>query len=306
MDNNLEIYDEYGFPKKYSKERLAQMRSQLTISVAQYQTIQAYFEAANHLYSLIPLGLLFEIYNRQNEPVSQEDFLQAAEVIAHEQHIFSVLRPEVFFDVSTPSNPIDQEVVADHLYSLGDEYYFKMRNDQSDKPWYIPDREEFLQYADRDYIEKTPQFMDVLQHLLKTQRKLHCPPLDIAIEFSNMLRMDTSLEDILHDGQRLGMQFQNQEDFRVFLNLLLGQSQHTRRYSLRGHTPSELGITAINPAEAEKLTWDPNYQDPVAKLAAMMNSRIGMSKTISGKPAQNALCPCGSGRKYKNCCGKKK
>ena len=28
--------------------------------------------------------------------------------------------------------------------------------------------------------------------------------------------------------------------------------------------------------------------------------------TIVGVPSRNGLCPCGSGRKYKNCCGKEK
>lgn len=306
MENNLEIYDEYGFPLEYSEEKLMQMRNGLTISAEQYQNIQAYFEAANNLYSLISLRMLLTIYNRQNTPVSQEDFLQAADVISHEKHYFAVLRPEVFSENISPSLPIDQEIVAEHLYAVGDDYYYEMCEKHADEPWYIPDREEFLRYADHDYVEKTPQFMAVVQYLHNTQRKLHCPPLDIAIEFSDMLRMDTSMENILHDGQRLGIQLRNQQDFKTFLNLLLEQSQHTRRYSLRGHTPSELGLVSVDTETAEKIVWDPNYQDPLTKMAAILKSRIDTPTTISGKPAKNALCPCGSGRKYKNCCGKKK
>ena len=39
-----------------------------------------------------------------------------------------------------------------------------------------------------------------------------------------------------------------------------------------------------------------------AFFSMKMNGRERL--TIVGKPARNAPCPCGSGRKYKNCCGK--
>ena len=66
------------------------------------------------------------------------------------------------------------------------------------------------------------------------------------------------------------------------------------------------GMTAeISDEErAKALAYAAHYQDPLANLAAVLNGKIKNAPTVSGKPARNAPCPCGSGRKYKNCCGK--
>ena len=305
--SDLEVRDEYGFPLPYPLEVLEQMKQRLSISQEMFQNIHSYFDAANHLYARISLRMLFKIYNSQNPPVRQEDFLEAAEIIAHEKCAYTILSPEVFHEEAVPSQPMDQELVADHLYTVGDEYYYKLEEAQEGKPWYIPLRDTFLKYANSDHTEKTPQLQAMTDYLSNTQRKLHCPPMEIAEEFEMMLHMDESIQNIVEDGQRLGVCFQDQQELRTFVGLYLELSHHTRRYSLRGHTPAELGLPLQSVEEALKeLTYDPNYQDPITNIAAILRGRIIGAPTISGKPAKNAPCSCGSGRKYKNCCGKGK
>ena len=51
---------------------------------------------------------------------------------------------------------MDQELVAEHLYAVGEEDYYKLEAAQEGKPWYLPDRERFLAYADSSYTKKTP------------------------------------------------------------------------------------------------------------------------------------------------------
>ena len=307
QSSDLEARDEYGFPLPYPPEVLEQMQQRLRIPQEVFQTIHSYFEAAIHLYARISLRMLYEIYNGQNPPVSQEDFLEAAEIIAHENHAYAILSPEVFFEDAAPSQPMDQELVADHLYAVGDEYYYELEKAQEGTPWYIPPRDAFLKYADPDYTDKPPQQQAMVDFLRNTQRKLHCPPMDIVEEFDMMLHTDVPIQDIVEDGQRLGTRFQNQQDFREFLRLCLELRHHTRRYNLCGHTPAELGLPQQCVEEALKeITYDPNYQDPIEKMATTLRARMMGAPTISGKPAKNSPCPCGSGRKYKNCCGKGK
>ena len=215
------------------------------------------------------------------------------------------MRPEVFHWDAAPSQPMDQELVAEHLYAVGEEDYYKLEAAQEGKPWYLPDRERFLACADSSYTKKTPQLLELADALQRTQRKLHCPPMEIAEEIEMYLRMDSSLQSIVDESQRLGVRFQNQQEFREFLQLLLEVSHHTRRYSHRGHTPAELGLPRQSLEEVlQTVTYAAHYQDPLANLAAVLNGKIKNAPTVSGKPARNAPCPCGSGRKYKNCCGK--
>lgn len=111
QSSDLEARDEYVFPLPYPPEVLEQMKQRLSISQEVFQNIHSYFDAASHLYARISLRMLFKIYNSQNPPVCQEDFLEAAEIIAHEKHTYVILQPEVFHEDAAPSQPMDQELV---------------------------------------------------------------------------------------------------------------------------------------------------------------------------------------------------
>lgn len=305
QNSDLKALDEYGFPLAYPPEVLDQMKQRLNISQEVFQDIHRYFDAADNLYARISLRMLYKIYNSQNPPISQEDFLEAAEIIAHEKHSYAILSPEVFHEDAPPSQPMDRELVAEHLFALDDEEYYKAEEDQEGKPWYIPPKEKLLEYADSYYTEETPQLLALADHLGRTQRKLRCPPLEIAEELEGQFYLDFSIQYAVNDGQRLGVQFQDQQDFLEFLRLCLDLSYHTRRYSHRGHTPAELGLPRQSPEEVLKeTTYDPHYWDSLNRITAALRGKIMGASTVSGKPAKNAPCPCGSGRKYKNCCGK--
>lgn len=305
MKDDQEFWDEYGFPVDFPPEILNRMKDSLHISQEVFETIHSYFDAANNLYARISLRMLYKIYNSQNPPVSQEDFLDAAEIISHEQNYYAIVRPEVFHEDAAPSQPMDQELVAEHLYAVDEEDYYEMEAAQEGKPWYIPDRESFLAYADSYYMQQTPQLLEMADALRGTQRKLHCPPMEVAEEIEMLLRMDSSLQSIVDESQRLGIRFQNRQAFQEFLRLLLELSHHTRRYIHRGHTPAELGLPQQSLEQAmEETSYAPYYRDPLANMYAVLKGKNGDASTVSGKPARNAPCPCGSGRKYKNCCGK--
>jgi len=93
-----EHLDEYGFPETFTPAGLSQMREVLTISQDVFRNIHSYFDAAGNLYARIPLQKLFDIYNDQNPSISQEDFLEAAYVIAHEPNHYAILQRNVFHD----------------------------------------------------------------------------------------------------------------------------------------------------------------------------------------------------------------
>lgn len=307
QSSNPEAWDEYGFPQDFPPDVLNSMKEHLNLSPETFQNIHNYFDAASNLYARISLRMLYKIYNSQNPPVSQEDFLAAAEIISHEKRPYSVLRPCVFHKDAGASQPMDQEVVAEHLYMVDDEDYYILERAQEGKPWYIPGREEFLKYTDSFYTEKPPQLLALADYLHSTQRKLHCPPAEVAEELADLFRMNIPLPDVVDDGQRLGVRFRGPQDFRTFLQLCLDLSHHTRRYSHRGHTPAELGQPQQSIEEAmEEIPFDTDYRDPLDKIGAVLRTNIMGPATVTGKPAKNAPCPCGSGRKYKNCCGKGK
>lgn len=301
----MELFDEYGFPAIYPPETLEEMRSQLRISDEEFRQLHLCFDAASNLYARIPLKKLYELCRSYFPTISQADFLDAAEVIAHEKgNPYAIVRRELFHEELPPGGPLDRELVADHLYTVGDEHYYETETTQEGKPWYTPDLADFIRYADEFYVEPTPQQDILLRYLQNTQRSLHCPPDALAESLLCLLRMDEDLQVMIHEAQRLGIRFQDQQDFQHFLALLLNLSHHTRRYSLRGHTPAELALPKKTvEAALKEASYDSNYVDPLDKLGQLLRANAKPT-TTSGKTARNAPCPCGSGRKYKNCCGK--
>lgn len=309
MDVRLEqeFVDEYGFPLTFPESVLTNMRRALRISAEVFDTLHAYFDAANHLYARIPLKKLYEIYNSHNAFISEDDFLDAAEIISHERNHYAIVSPSVLAEKNPETEGLEWELIAEHLYALDDEEYLAVANGQENVTWYIPDREQFLKYADDRYMEETPQRLALANFLRNTQRKLICPPEEIAEELQDLFRMDLPMQDILEDAQRLGVRFENQSDLRMFIKLCIDLSYHSRRYVHCGHTMAELGLVKESVDEMmDEIHYDENFRDPLMEMGNLLRSHFVKKETVAGKPAKNAPCPCGSGRKYKNCRGKGK
>ena len=96
-----------------------------------------------------------------------------------------------------------------------------------------------------------------------------------------------------------GLTFNSKWDIGEFVSLYQGLNNHTHKHSNRGHTPDELFRMSDRGKRLAERIAPPNqmslFDEPPEKPKL----------TIVGKPARNSPCPCGSGRKFKNCCGKK-
>lgn len=303
-----DFVDEYGFPLTFPETVLSNMRQSLELSQEDFQMLHDYFDAANNLYARIPLRKLYEICNSQNPPISEDDFLAVAGIISHERNNnYVIVSPSVFSDALPRAEGLEQELVAEHLYALDDEDYLAMAKAQVGKPWYVPEKSLFLKYADDRYTEETPQRLALTNFLRNTQKSLRCPPEEIAEELQDLMRLDLALQDILEDAQRLGISFENQRDLWLFIKRCLDLSYHSRQYIHCGHTAAELNLPQEDVNEAmASISYDADYRDPLEAFGQLMRELSAQQKTFIGKPSKNAPCPCGSGRKYKNCCGKAK
>lgn len=306
---NNTTHDECGFPLVYEKTALARMQAKINLPAEIIELIRRYFSAASNLYAKIPLRKLYAIYNSQNELLSESVFLQVADLISHEQHYYAILGREVFWEDEFPSGPMDRELVAEHLYAISDEYYYETDMRQEGVQYYIPEKDEFLKYADEHYIENTPQYTAMMRYLQNSQRNLRCPPGEIAADLHLAMTMGDDYGSMTDNAQRLGVRFDSERDFYTYLKLLIEMCRHTRQFNRRGHTPEECNA----PVEdidliAAGIQYEGEYEDSFTKTAKLLRTALDkpQSNTLSGTPSRNAPCPCGSSRKYKNCCGKGK
>lgn len=185
-------------------------------------------------------------------------------------------------------------VCADAGYCFWDEYIVDDDFEEDDfagvqqlvaarkgKPRYTPPREEFLKYVDWDYYEVTPQHIALKNQLAK----LIADPdtvLDLLDEIHDMSAAGAGTQEYFDLLDAAGVVFDNTEQAGTMAQLLFDVANNTRLWFNYGHTPNE-----IHSHDKYKLRPIP---------AAPHKS--------SQKTGRNDPCPCGSGKKYKKCCGK--
>ena len=96
--------------------------------------------------------------------------------------------------------------------------------------------------------------------------------------------------------------------FRKAMKLLDDYLNNMPHWQLKGHTPmevqgllSEEAKTAKRKRQESRSYHDDDYISPTDWMA---NLGVTMPIIAEKKPGRNDPCPCGSGKKYKNCCGR--
>ena len=259
-------------------------------------TLKDYFRASARLYGIISLDKLREIYNSQNSPIDEMLFFCVAKVFSMQEDIFCIIQPEG----QGAADPKQPEVVhVALLYDDAGKDLQKMQQLQKGKEFYIPPKAEFLRYADEEYFPLTPANTKLKQYLLK-----HLPPDEAEMSWhaiQGMISMDCELSDMLESLEAYTSFFQKPFDFMELSALYQEVNNTTRMMANRGYTPHEM---------AAKLPKAKRQQQaiPLGGQLSLTPEAEAPIKVLSFPPpaSRNAPCPCGSGLKYKHCCGKKK
>lgn len=101
--------------------------SECTLSKETQDLLYRYFAAAANLYGVIEIGKLLKIYNSQNEPVSEEDFLSFVENMNFKGKYFCVFNQDDIYDDGSETPALEQEILAEYLY------FFEFDDDSLDK-----------------------------------------------------------------------------------------------------------------------------------------------------------------------------
>lgn len=232
-----------------------------------YDQLHLYAEAAANLYGVISQDDFVALFNSQNEDKTSKEELFDALI----RHIV-VDAGYCFWDkyiVDTGFEDNGFADVPDLLAQIGD------------KPRYIPEKKVFLKYADWRYFEHNEHSRNLEDYLIHAcgVAPFLVPKIVTELHESCMLsepfqyRFDLlSTHGIEFDGDQLN----------EFVQLLSAFDNSTRLWSNNGHTPNEI----FSLYEQKNLSPRPNQATKKAKIG------------------RNDPCPCGSGLKYKKCCGR--
>lgn len=224
--------------------------SECTLSKETQDLLYRYFAAAANLYGVIEIGKLLKIYNSQNEPVSEEDFLSFVEIMNFKGKYFCVFNQDDIYDDGSETPALEQEILAEYLYffefdddSLDKDEMLKYR--QIGKKFCVLDKEQFLRYEDDCYFKKTPDFLE-MRSFLRNKTGLSKEDADdyandIMICFST--QPDNSKESVYE--VILGSGIYNRDDIAFShrkLEYLCQKVMYTsaRLHVLLRHTPEEI------------------------------------------------------------------
>jgi len=241
--------------------------------------IKEYILALTNLYGQVSPEKVVEIYNSQNDekitveevsPYLNED-LSSSFIYTYENHF------------------VHETVVTFDEFEL-------LKLKKQNKPYYVPEKEELLKYSDMDYYEKPEEYHILLSYIKKNllpdnheKAEFLCEDLiiDCIVNFK--------VQDIGETLTRANVQIKDMRQFKEVFRLIMTLSNNVRIWENNGYTPNEIfemsEKSSLNPIQENRHEYSEHS-------AADSKGRI--------KTGRNDPCPCGSGKKYKNCCLRKK
>ena len=230
--------------------------------------------------------------------------------------------------------PLDQlwtvridDIFLSTIYAPDPDRLYDLRGRQQGKDYYIPTAAEVEELFDTCALLSTPAYQKMKKYMTKNMHLTVTEAEDILLDLWDML----STDDDFHESLQWFMeQFESKSKKQAIdlLNLFMPLSNNTRMISNKGHTPSELSgrikfgpgnmpvITAGSSLAAEmlaeaapeirKMGFGLDLESNAANIPVMdlPNGLDGPVKMSQKKVYPNDPCPCGSGKKFKKCCGK--
>lgn len=240
-----------------------------------YQSVAQYVMALTSLYGAFKSDTLIDIFNSQNSrKLNLNEFTKIFYCFTNRIQLFSMYKGYIISDYFAFGSTDELEELEELI-----------ENTKS-KPYYIPDKSQLLKYSDDLYFEMTPQLVDLKAFILKNM----CSDKELVgylvDDVQMKCTMEAPLQEIIQEFERRNIHFKSQDQLRTVMSMIMEVHNHTRLWSNRGHTPTEL--SKLSGESIPRTGYKP------IQLGQISVEKIG----------RNAPCPCGSGKKYKKCCGK--
>ncbi len=173
-----------------------------------------------------------------------------------------------------------KKIVEEHRMRPGIDYY----------PF---TKKQLLKAGDPGYVDKTPEMNSFISFLLKHYRLSAEDKNEIALQLINMINID-SKPTLIIQYLESWLEFPSFEFVQQLTAKIMELYNDTRQWVLKGHTPNEL-------FQEERKYLKPLPSEPFTMVQP--DSKV-IDLSTRTKVGRNDPCPCGSGKKYKKCCGK--
>ena len=162
-----------------------------------------------------------------------------------------------------------------------------------DVDYYSFTKNQLIKASRPDYYDRTPEMNNFINFLSRNYKLSNQELDEIAFQVTSMINIDSKPTFILEYLQSM-LEFPSFEFLQTLTSKTMELYNNTRQWALKGHTPNEL-----HREERKNLIPLPTKPFNVSKQNTNNNDKQPRIKVGRNKP-----CPCGSGKKYKKCCGR--
>ena len=251
-----------------------------------------YAISLTHLYGLVHKDKVAEIYNMQNE--EQVDVEEVSAMLKHPPEEFKRNFVENFDDYFVAESIMDNAEFEEQL------------RQRRGKPFYIPEQEELLKYKDELYFEESKEYQAMMDYMAdhffdgdEFKAQMLCEDLQGLCQFG------FKVQKVLDVFNNRGVGFESKEQLNEVMQLVMNLANSTRIWENNGHTPSEIfekyEKPLLRPLPKEPFDFKGSSASGLADDQKSSRSNV-VSFPSGRKIGRNDPCPCGSGKKYKNCC----
>lgn len=240
--------------------------------------LREYIISLTNLYGMVHKDVVLEIFNSQNkEKINLSDV----------EGLLKELRENL---EGAPVYPFDDYFVKEEI--IENDEFDCLLDRKAGKPFYVPEKKELLKYMDDLYFEKTNEYKALLKYTSKHFFKGEEEKAEwLCEDIYDICHAGPDLKNLLETyNERVGG-FKDMAQAEEILRLMVELSNNVRRWENNSHTSLEI--------------FERNKK---SKLGSTIDrpSEFGGDNVIDMKTrkkiGRNDPCPCGSGKKYKNCC----
>lgn len=235
------------------------------------------------IYAIAPLKIVYRMYRRRPEyKVSYDEFLEILKQVPENDNMCIVRGDKMIF----------KTVLQDNLYERIEEY-------QGDREFYMPSPEEVLDYAKHGYPSEDPAYKKLENFLREELHQNTVQIVELMYIVFKEFSMDGMLSDIMEEFNSRNIVFNSEKQTEEFAAIMMNVNNNTRMLDFRGYTPNEIARMS-RPEASSRVMPSMVPMGSIASTPSFIPSNAATKKIYPNDP-----CPCGSGKKYKKCCGRK-
>ena len=288
--NTLEWLNDMGYLVSYSDD-YAEVPAEVVavydqINTPEFQTLRSQVNwlkdcliMVSYLYVSAPAKTVYEMFKqRKGFDIGYDRFIELYHTIPEKACICELAEDQLILKSALVNN-----------------IYKDIERRQGGRKFYIPSVDEILDYSENGYPTKSASYQRLGRFLLDEIKVSDAVKDQVLFFIYKECSMDGRMSAIMENLNQKGIQF-NDEQLEKFTKLIMEANNNTRMLEFRGYTPNEISGAVWPFATGKPHTAMPNSFVPTA---------MPMQPASARKIYPNDPCPCGSGKKYKKCCGRR-